>query len=128
MLRHAFAVMLAYIIGTGALVYANTVWVRLGDRKFEGDGWQLYWPLWSAFYFPPTLVAIIVAGRSQLPAQTKVCFAWIALLAILVVMEISFLFDIHLPALLVEWMIMVFAIFAAKECLTKRSSQMRGSL
>lgn len=93
MVSHIFAFVLAYIVVSGALMYANTVWFGLGDVKFGTEGWRIYWPLWCAFYSPVALAAIVVVYLSGLPPQKKASVLWVSLSAILVTLEVSFIFN-----------------------------------
>ncbi len=103
MLAHTAAFVLLYIFGCGALMYANTVWWGLGDIKFGEGGWELYWPLWSVFYAPIAIVAIVVAWLTRLPTYKQATLLWLFFLMTLTALEISFCLDIAAPVLIAEW-------------------------
>lgn len=83
MVKHIVVLLMAYVVATGALMYANTEWFLLGDVAFGYGGWQLYWPLWSAFYAPPVVAALVVACSSRLLIRSKVLLLWTAVFVIL---------------------------------------------
>ena len=113
MFAHSTAILVAYVLLTGGLMYANTTLFGLGDAKFGSGGWELYWPLWSAFYAPLILCALIAAGTSQMPAGRAVGLLWAFLALILAVMEVSFILDIHWTILIVEWTVLSAVFFLA---------------
>ena len=113
MQAHTVAYLASYILATGAMMYANTAWFGAGDVKFGSAGWQLYWPLWAAFYLPPVIAAVGMAWWSALPAGRKAGLLWASLPVVLAFMEVSFFLDIGLPMLLVEWVVLVLLFRAA---------------
>jgi hypothetical protein len=116
-LAHSVVFGVVYVLGTGALMYANTVWFGLGDIKFGTDGWKLYWPLWSVFYSPIALAAIVIAWRSGLPNPMRIALMWLFLLITLANLEASFVFD-RGPVLLVQWVVSL-AVFILVRSLLK---------
>ena len=123
MLRHAVGFSLAYILGTGAMMYANTAWFGLGDVKFGTGGWELYWPLWAGFYAPVAITAVIAAWRSGLPEDPQAALLWGYLVVIFTCIEVSFLLDIAWPALLAEWALLAAAFFATARAWRERRTR-----
>ncbi|MCY2987153.1 MAG: hypothetical protein NTY19_04695 [Planctomycetota bacterium] len=112
MLGHAIGFLAAYIVGTVAMMYANTAWFGLGDVKFGTGGWELYWPLWAGGYAPVAITAVISVWRSGLPEGPQVALLWGYLVVIFTCMEVSFLLDIDWPTVLAEWALLAAVFFA----------------
>ena len=112
LLGQAVAFLLAYIAGMRVLMYANTVWFDLGDVKFGTSGWHLYWPLWSVFYAPVAVAAVVATYRSRLPAGPQTALLWGCWVVILLCVEVSFWLDIHWTVLLFKWGLLSASFFA----------------
>jgi len=78
----------------GLLMYANTNYLNKGDPKFGKGGWEIYWPLWSAFYAPLLLIGFAFIWIRRDPRRS-VTLHLVYLLLVLVVMEVSFVVDIQ---------------------------------
>ena len=100
MVGYSALFVIAYLLATGAIMYANTAWLGLGDRKLGTEGWRFYWGLWSFFFSPVCIGAMAaawLAGR-----QSRVfLLAWFFVIT-MIAMDLSFLMDISLPGLQVE--------------------------
>jgi hypothetical protein len=87
----------------GLLMYANTNYLNLGDPKFGEGGWQIYWPLWSASYAPALLTGFVFIWTRH-DSRGSVALHIKYLLLVLVVMEVSFVADIHWLVLVLEYL------------------------
>ncbi|MEX0701487.1 MAG: hypothetical protein WD069_05265 [Planctomycetales bacterium] len=101
-----------YVLLTAAVMYVNTTVLRLGDPKFGGGGFELYWPLWMAFYSPVVIAALAAVWWSGLTGLRSLGLAGLMLAVILVVFEVSLLFDIHWSVLLIEWVVLAIVFFS----------------
>src|SRR5262245_23689768 len=106
---HTMLFLVVYVFGSGALIYANTTWFGLGDLKFGAGGWIFYWPIWVVFFAPIALAAVVVTWCFRFPGLKGIAFIWICLLATLASLEISFVSDVKLPGLFMEWILLPIA-------------------
>jgi len=103
-----------YILLVGVLMYMNTNVLGLGDPKFGGQGWLFYWPLWGIMY-SPAIVAILFFLPERNIANSQLMFS-AALIIILLVLEISFFYDIGWQLLFLELVALIWAfIYIAKK-------------
>jgi hypothetical protein len=106
------AFLVTYVMLAGAVMITNTAVLGLGDPKFGAWGWMLYWPIWGAVYFVPIAVAGFTAERWWPSTPRRLLrFLGATLAIVLVAMEVSFLLDIGLEALVIELAILSVAVF-----------------
>src|SRR5436305_543003 len=104
-------VVVAYALCTAAIMYVNVVIFRVGDPKFIGGAFAIYWPLWTLAYSPLAIVALAAVWWSGLVGLARFGLAGAMLLIILVALEMSLLLDIHWSILLLEWVLLSLAFF-----------------
>jgi hypothetical protein len=93
----AFGFLVAYIIAAGALTYVNVVIFRLADGKFLSDplrGWlEIYWPLWTIFYAPAAVAALLAAWFSGLQGRAASWLLVFFLAVIGLTVEATYILD-----------------------------------
>lgn len=77
-------------------MFLNTVVFDLGDPKLGSSGWQMYWPFWAILFLP-----VVVVSQLSLPKQ-HVLLHGFAMAVILVMIELSFYFNLGWPIVIVE--------------------------
>jgi hypothetical protein len=85
----------AYILLVGALTCFNVVLLGHLDGKFANAPWQawleIYWPLWSIFYAPAAVTALLAAWYSGLSLRHTAALLGAFLVLILLVVETTWL-------------------------------------
>ena len=109
-----------FAIGVGLLMLLNTTLLGLGDPKFGRSGWEVYWPLWLAFYSPSALVFVGQSFRLPLPERRFVSFFVPASVLLLFAVEISFAVDLGW-----SWLLMEFVVLAIVSEAMVRSARSR---
>jgi hypothetical protein len=98
---------LAYFVCTGAAMWINNPVLCLGDPTYDDGcgGFVLYLPLWALLYSPLVALALVIARPGELRAEryARGSLLLIYLILIVTALEVSFVLDIGLFVLLVEW-------------------------
>jgi len=106
-------ILLFFIIATAGLMVFNIIVLGLGDPKFSKDletALVFYFPIWLAFYTPQMVIGWLMF-TIKIPMSINQTNAFLVFTILtLLVMEVSFLLDIGLMFLAVEW---VSALFVA---------------
>lgn len=97
---------LAHVAATAAVIYVLTEVLRLGDVKFGGRGFELYWPLWTVFFLPVVLCATVAWLRAP---STPLLLGFAAI--IYLAMSASLYFDSPWWTLMIEWVVLGIAFF-----------------
>ena len=85
-------------------MYLNTVVFGLGDPSLGDSGWIVYWPVWCVFYAPAIVTAqLCLVGEHSIKSLKMLS---VALLLILLVLEISFYFDISWIIIVIELVVL----------------------
>ena len=92
----------AYLAGVFGLIWFDLHILDLGDPKFQTSV-DVYFPLWSAFYSPAVIAALVFLWRSRLHGRRLWQLAGLYLALILLALEISFAFDLGWIVLLLEF-------------------------
>jgi hypothetical protein len=93
--------LVAYITGVFGLIWFDLHVLGLGDPKFRASV-DFYFPLWSAFYSPALITALVFLWRSQQQGWRLWRLAGMYITLILVALEISFALDTGWVVLLLE--------------------------
>ena len=96
----------AYLAGVFGLIWFDLHILDFGDPKFRTSV-DIYFPLWSAFYAPVVIAALVFLWRSRQRGWRLWRLAGVYLSLILVALEISFALDIGWVVLLLEFAILV---------------------
>ena len=105
MIRISIITIMVYCFLVGALMYLNTVVFGLGDPSFGESGWKVYWPVWCVFYAPAIVTALLCIVDEH--SIKSLIMLSIALLLILLVLEISFYFDISWLIVVIELVVLI---------------------
>jgi hypothetical protein len=114
----AGAFIAAYILTIGVLTFVNVVVFRFADAKFLSASfrawWEIYWPLWTIFYAPAAIAALLAAWSSGLQGRATSLLLCLFLALIVVAMEPSYLYDAQGPQLLIELLLLagIFVVVA----------------
>jgi hypothetical protein len=93
--------LVAYITSVFELIWFDLNVLGLGDPKFRTSV-DFYFPLWSAFYSPALITALVFLWRSQQQGWRLWRLAGMYITLILVALEISFALDTGWVVLLLE--------------------------
>lgn len=108
----------AYLAGALGLVWFDLHVLGLGDPKF-GTAVDIYFPLWSAFYSPAVVAALVFLWRSRQPGLRVWRLAGLYLMLILAALEIAFVLDAGWIFLLMEFAVLGF-LFWKFQTITKK--------
>jgi len=105
MAQAAVLFLAGFVASVFGLVWFDLNIMGLGDVKFKG-AMELYFLLWSVFYLPAAITAIMFLRRSGLqgPALTRLAVVYLVL--ILLALEITFVCDLPWPIVLLEFLIL----------------------
>ena len=112
-----FAFIATYVLSVGAIVFANIGVFHMVDSKFREmwvEAWlELYWPLWTAFYAPSAMLALLACGYSRpLTPRDAASLLGYYLALMIIAIEIAFIIDAP-PLFLVGEFAGLSAIFLA---------------
>ncbi|HEY6168069.1 MAG TPA: hypothetical protein VI454_08525 [Verrucomicrobiae bacterium] len=99
--------LVAYLAGVFGLIWFDLHVLDLGDPKFKTSV-DIYFPLWSAFYSPAVIAALVFLWRSRGQGWRLWRLAGLYLTLILVALEVSFPLDTGWTVLLLEFAILGF--------------------
>lgn len=93
-----FAFVATYALGVGAVTFLNVAVFDMADPKFRElwiKSWlEIYWPLWSAFFAPSAIFALLATWLSRLTKGKEAAVLLGAfLLLILAAIEIAWVLD-----------------------------------
>jgi len=93
-----FAFVATYALGVGAVTFLNVAVFDMADPKFRElwiKSWlEIYWPLWSAFFAPSAIFALLATWLSRLTkGKEAAVLLGTFLLLILAAMEIAWVLD-----------------------------------
>src|SRR4051812_37705049 len=97
----------AFLAGVFGLIWFDLHVLDLGDPKFRTFVGFYFW-LWSVFYSPVVIVALVFLLRSQREGWRLWHLAAVYLALIFVALELSFVFDVRWIVLLLEFTILGF--------------------
>jgi hypothetical protein len=101
----ACAFLFAYILAIGALTYVNVVVFKVADVKFLTNpfrAWlEIYWPIWTVFYAPAAVAALLAAWFSGLQGRALSLLLGSFLTLICIVMGPAHFFDVGGRTLLI---------------------------
>ena len=120
----------AYIGCVGVAMWINNPVLCLGDPKFGNGcgGFSLYYPFWTLSFSPLVVVALVVARPTQLHGyRVRGLLLSVCLLLIVSAVEVSFVFDIGLPVLLAEYVLLGALFFFLRSLALSQSGYRRGS-
>ena len=92
----------AYLAGVFGFIWFDLHILDLGDPKFRTSV-DVYFPLWSAFYAPIVITALVFLWRSRQQGWRLWRLASVYLALILVALETSFALDVGWTVLLLEF-------------------------
>lgn len=92
----------AYLAGVFGFIWFDLHILDLGDPKFKTSV-DIYFPLWSAFYAPIVITALVFLWRSRQQGWRLWRLASVYLALILVALETSFALDVGWTVLLLEF-------------------------
>ncbi|WP_041736827.1 hypothetical protein [Colwellia psychrerythraea] len=117
---------LLFLIGVAGLMVINVNIFELGDSKFDkglGTSLGFYFPIWFVFYLPHIITCMLILNlkivSTRVQAITLLCFT----LMILLVVEISFLLNVKLGAIFVEWVVILLCACFARRWLSRTESK-----
>ena len=105
MTKVAILFLVAYLAGVFGLIWFDLDVLALGDPKFKGSV-DLYFPLWSLFYLPAVITALVFLWRSRYQGPPLARLAALYLAFIFSTLEISFVLNIHWSVLLLEFLML----------------------
>jgi len=93
-----FAFVATYALGVGAVTFLNVTVFDMVDPKFHElrmKSWlEIYWPLWSVFFAPSAICALLATWLSRLTkGKEAAVLLGTFLLLILAAMEIAWVLD-----------------------------------
>jgi hypothetical protein len=97
----------AYLIGVFGLIWFDLHILDLGDPKLK-TAVDVYFPVWSAFYSPAAITALLFQWRSRLQGCRLWRLAGLYLTLIFGALEVSFILDTRWPMLLLEFVVLGF--------------------
>ena len=108
----SLVVVVAYVLITAAIMYFNLAVLKLGDPKYVGGGpFELYWPLWMGLYTPLVIASLAAIGMADIRGPASFKIAGLLLVLIVVLLEVSFVFDVAWYTVLIEWVVGSAALF-----------------
>ena len=99
-------------------MYINTVALGLGDPSLGSSGWKVYWPVWSVFY-APAIVAALLCLLEEHSIKSLITLS-VALLLILLALEISFYFDVSWLIIVIELVVLIGLFYYAGKYIRNR--------
>jgi len=102
-LTSALVFILGYAASIGVVMFLNTALFGLGDPVLGTDGWQVYWPLWGAFFLPLAITGLAITW--SLPAEAATLRRLYVLFwsFLVVAVEVSFVFDARFLGVLLAY-------------------------
>jgi hypothetical protein len=97
----------AFVAGVFGLIWFDLHVLELGDPKFRTSVGFYFW-LWSAFYSPIVIAALVFLLRSHQEGWRLWRLAAVYLALIFVALELSVVFDVRWIVLLLEFAILGF--------------------
>lgn len=101
----------AYVLITAAIMYLNTVVLKISDPKFIAVAFELFWPLWMALYTPLVIAALAAIWWAGIRGPESFKIASLMLVLIVVVLDVSYVFDFNWYTILIEWVVVSSAFF-----------------
>ncbi len=95
----------SYLAGVFGLIWFDLHVLDLGDPKLRTSV-DIYFPIWSAFYSPAVITALIFLWRSRQQHWRLWRLAGLYLALIFSALEISFIFDLGWIVLLLEFVML----------------------
>jgi hypothetical protein len=128
-----FALIVAYVLGVGALTLLTIVVFDMGDPKFREEwlkSWlEIYWPLWTIFFAPSAICALLATWFSgATERRDAVMMLGVFLVLILITIEIGSVLDPYIGrygfwSLLGEFAILSAIFFAIAQVARVRMSR-----
>jgi len=104
----------AYLAGVFGMIWFDLHVLGLGDPKFQTSV-DFYFPLWSTFYTPVVVIALVFLWRSRQRGWRLWRVAGIYLLLTFIALECSFVFDIGWAVFIVEFALLTLLFYGIQK-------------